>query len=510
MTELQVDYDEIIHSDARNGYIASLEVYLKHKPECINKIYQFGDSKWTLLLAACYYQHEDIVQMLVTQFNADVEEEGVVSMKDSNNSYCISEGVSPLWVAAAVNNFRIVKFLVQYGLTNVNHLTKEHSTPLREACRNGNLDMVQFLIQYGANPHQAKLNNRTNLMLVVFHQYMDLAIYFVDTLKCDLNQKDEDGETALSIAVKNDFLEITKFLLSRGALNLCNQSKNITPLTWAAVRGKSDFVAAFDNHCSDVEWIEARELLGSAYLGCRPVMEDINSAVEYLTLAFEARATKNLPKLLPDRTIEAFNDRRECETLEDLNQLVSFGSREAFYIEGLLIQERLLSTNSKIYHDSLRHIGETMAIRNQYDVCLRLWFYELDLRRQHGIFFNEQDLRWFPSLFENMILAGKTQAYINDLCKVLTIMKDELSSVQNSENNNYNLVTLLHLLTISAYLLLDEDTWKVHKLSINDCQLLVKQIKLIIQQKYITIGSGSSLLHLACHENTESLGSIAR
>jgi hypothetical protein len=82
--------------------------------------------------------------------------------------------------------------------------------------------------------------------------------------------------------------------------------------------------------------------------------------------------------------------------------------------------------------------------------------------------------------------------------------------VQNSENNNYNLVTLLHLLTISGYLLLDEDRWKVNKLSINDCQLLVKHIRLIIQQNYITIESGSSLLHLACHENTESLESIVR
>lgn len=510
MTDLSDDYDEIIHYDARNGHKASLEVYLEHKPECINKLYQYGESQWTILLAACYYEHEAIVQMLINKFKADVEIEGTIIVNDTDNAPKVIEGASPLWAAAIVNNFNIVKFLVEYGLANVNHLTKEHSTPLRAACYNGNLKMVQFLIRYGANPHQLKLNNYTNLMLVVFHRYMDLVIYFVDNIKCNLNQQSVEGLTALHNAVEQGSLAITKFLISRGALNLHDKSRNITPLMWAAIHGKVDYVNAFDGHCSDVEWIEARELLGSAFAGCNPDIEDIDLAVEHLTLAFEARTTKNIPKLPSAHTLKVFNNRRECETLEDLNRLVSFGSREAFYIEALLIQERLLGTFSEDYHNSLRHVGNIFADRNQFDVCLRLWFYELDLRRQHNIRFNKQDLRSFARLFDSMLLLDKAQILVKDLCKLLTIMTDELSSVKDSETVDYNLVTLLHLLSISAQLLLNDDVENDHKLPVEDGKSLIKYIRSIIDKKYTTIRSGSSLLHLCCNEDTAALQNIVR
>jgi Fem-1 family protein b len=509
-SDLSDDYDELVHYDARHGYRASLELYLAHKPECINKLYQDGESKWTVLLAACYYQHEAIVRMLITQFKPDIETEGNIIINDNNDSPLLIEGVSPLWAAAAVNNFNIVKFLVEYGLANVNHLTKTHSTPLRAACYNGNLEMVKFLIRYGANPHQSKLNNDTNLMLVVFRQYMQLVTYFVDEIKCDLNQQDLNGQTALYIAVERRSLKMTNFLISRGALNLREKSKNITPLMWAAIHGKTDFVAAFDGHCSDIEWIEARELLGSTFAGCKPSIEDIDLAVEYLTVAFEARATKNIPKLRSGQTLNAFDNRRECQTLADLHQLVSFGSREAFYIEALLIRQRLLGTISEDYHNSLRCVGYTFADRNQYDVCFRLWFYELDLRRQQGILFDKTDLRSFASLLDKLLLLDRAQIFTNELRKMLTIMTDELSFVYESEIFDYNLVTLLHLLTISAQLLLNEGVETNNKLSMEDGNALMKHIRSIIDKNYVTVGSGSSLLHLCCDENTEGLENIVR
>jgi Fem-1 family protein b len=499
------DYDEIIHYDARHGHKASLEAYLKHKPECINKLYQYGESKWTVLLAACFYQHEEIVEMLVNQFKADIEDKGTIMIDDTDGSSLIVEGVSPLWTAAIVNNFNIVKFLVQYGSANVNHLTKDYSSPFRAACYNNNLEMARFLVQYGANPHQRKLHNYTNLMLVVYHQYTDLVTYLVDDIKCDLNQQDDNGRTALHTAVEHDFFEIAKFLIRRGALNICDLTENMTPLMWTALRGRTRYVGAFDGHCSDTEWIEARELLGSAYGGCRPFIENFDLAVQYLTLAFEARTAKNIPKHCSDESLAVFNNHRECQTLEDLNQLVSSGSRETLYFEALLIQKRLLGATSEVYHKSLRDVGDTFADRNQYDVCLRLWFYELDLRKQQEISLNKEQLRSFASLFYRILLHDKTQISMNQFCKLLTIMTDELWSERDGNTFNYNLVTLLHLLTISARLLFDEDALNDHKLSREDGKILIQHIRSIINKNYFTNGSGSSLLHLCCDENTKAV-----
>ena len=502
-----IDYDEIIHQDARNGYITPLKAYLEHKPECINKLYQYNESEWTVLLASCYYQHEAIVQMLITQFKCDVEAQGTITMYNNHNfSEKIIKGATPLYAAVAVNNFDIVKFLVEFGSANVNHLTKGHSTPLQAACYNGNFEMIKFLIQHGANPHQPLLNNDTYLIWAVFREYDDLVTYFIDETKCHLNQQNGNGETALHFAVRGDSLDITKLLISRGALNLRDKTRNITPLMSAAIQGKSDFVAVFDGHCSDLEWIEARELLGSMFAGCNPIIEDRNLAIEYLTLAFEARVTKNIPKLLSTQTLKVFDNRRECETLEDLNRLISFGSREAFYMEALLIQERLLGTSSKDYRNSLHRIVDTLLSRNQYDISFRLFFYELDLRRKHNKRFNKRNLRWFASLLGSILLLNKThQIIINDLHEMLTIITDELSSVQKSESIDFNLVTLLHLITISAQLLLDKNVEKDHKISVTDGKLLLQHIQSIVNKKFITSATGSSMLHLCCNENTEAL-----
>ena len=499
------EYDEIIHYDARNGYEISLEAYLKHRPECLNRLYKFGKFNWTLLIAACFYQHEEIVQMLVTRFKADVEVEGTIVFHTRDNDDEIIEGVTPLWVAAAMNNFNIVRFLVQFGQANVNHLTKQHSTAIRAACYHGNRPMVQFLVQYGANPHQVRLNNYTNLNLAVLNGFSHLVEYLVDDVKCDLNQEDVEGRTALHSAVDHDLLAMTQFLLDRGALNLRDKSGNVSPLMLAAVHGKVQLVSAFDGHCSQIDWIEALELLGSVFAGCLSDLEDMDRAVEYLTQAFEARVAHNLPKRRSQRTSELFNYRQECETLDDLNRLVSFGAREHFYLEALLIQERVLGTSSEFYHQSLMDIGHSLTDIHQYDLCFRLWFYELDLRRQRQIPFDKEHLRSFTDLFQHLFLNDKLVVFINQLFKVLEVMMETLSPTQESTTFDYNLITLLHLLTIAAKLLLKEHSDGSERVSLTDGQTLIKSIRSIVSKGYVTMNSGSSLLHLCCNENTTSM-----
>ena len=504
-TEDAIDkYDEIIHHDARNGYQISLEAYLKHKPECLNRFYQFGESKWTILIAACYFQHEAIVRMLVNQFNVDVEAEGTIVMNTRDTGHTTIERVTPLWVAAAVNNLNIVKFLVQFGRANVNHLTEERSTPFRAACYNGNIEMAKFLVHHGANPHRVRLNNYTNLTLAILNGYTNLVHYLVDDLKCDINQEDVDGQTALHTAVEYNNILTARFLIDHGALNLRDKSRNLTPLMLAAVQGKTRYVTAFDGHCSDIDWIEAHELLGSSFAGCLAGTENMNTAVEYFTLAFEARTAKNIPKLCSQQTSAVFDHRQESETLQDLNQLVSFGSRENFYIEALLIQERILGTGSKFYHESLRNIGYRLMDIHQYELCFRLWFYELDLRRQRRIPFERDDLRWFVNLCEELFSANQMETYINQFCTLLSIMTETLSTPQDNETFDFNLVTLSHLVTISAELLLTEHSDDRPKLSLENSKILFKHIRSIVRKDYATKDSGASLLHLCCTEDTTS------
>lgn len=503
--ETVFQYDEIIHYDARIGYEVSLKAYLKHRPECLNRLYKFQKFNWTLLIAACYYGHEEIVQMLVNQFQADVEAEGTVLVHTRDNYDEKVEGVTALWVAAAMNHFNIVKFLVQFGRANVNHLTKQHDTPFRAACYHENLQMLQFLVQYGANPHQTRLDNHTNLSLAVHKGFAGLIKYLVDDVKCDLNQADAEGRTPLHDTVENNLLVVTTFLLNRGALNLRDKSRNISPLMLAAVLGKQQLVTAFHGHCSEIEWIEALELLGSAFAGCLPDEEDMDTAVEYLIQAFQARTAHNLPKLRSQRTSELFNYRQECETLDELHQLVSFGSNEHFYLEALLIQERILGTSSQFYHQSLLDIGHSLRDMEQYDLCFRLWFYELDLRQERKIPFNHEHLRSFVNLCQHLFLNDKIVLFIQEFFKVFRLMIRVLSASEYINAFDFNLITLLHLLTIASELLLKEHSNGGEKLSLAHVRALTQYIRAIVRKGYVTKQFGSSLLHLCCNEQTVSI-----
>ena len=122
-------------------------------------------------------------------------------------------------------------------------------------------------------------------MLSAGRGFRSLVIYSVEQLKCELNERDENGSTALHYTVKSNVREIVKYLLDHGALILPRTSTKITPLIQSALYGQVDIFEAFHGHCSDLEWIEGKELLGASFAGWIPKLENRNKTVQYLTEA---------------------------------------------------------------------------------------------------------------------------------------------------------------------------------------------------------------------------------
>jgi len=135
-----------------------------------------------------------------------------------------------LWAAAATNNFRILKLLVEHG-ANVNY------------------------------------NN------------LDVVIYLIDKFNCDVNVCDNDGRSALYDAVDQ-----------------------MSPLIWAAERRCTNIVNAISCHCSLFEQIEAKELLGSAFVYSPNGMHDLEQASQCFSQALKLRSAHNLPKVLRSMT----------------------------------------------------------------------------------------------------------------------------------------------------------------------------------------------------------------
>ena len=170
-----------------------------------------------------------------------------------------------------------------------------------------------------------------------------------------MNERDEHGEVALNYAVtKSSSLEIVKCLLDRGAMNLRDALTNATPLMNAALYGEVELVEAFHGYCSDLEWIESKELLGAAFAGLIFRRENRIKMVQYLTEAFALRKLKNLPKESTEQPSDIFEHRTECLTLEEFNELISWNSIDALRLETIRIHQRLLGDESNDYQYVLR------------------------------------------------------------------------------------------------------------------------------------------------------------
>jgi Fem-1 family protein b len=442
------EYDGLLLSTVRKGDVNLLKSYLSSilDPDLyLNRVYdESNEQKCTLLMIACLAGYEDIVCMLLDCFKPDLEVLNVIQINDNDSNSEIYQNVTVLWAAAAVDNFSIVKQLVKHG-ANVNHTTNTNSTPVRCACYCGNLHMVIYLVENGADIHVNKKNNETNLALSVYCKHLTVTAYLVDDLGCNVNECDSYGRLPLHFAVKCESLDIVNFLLNREAKNFPTTYDQMSPLMLAAEKRCSDIMKAIGSHCSIAEQIEAEELLGSAFACAELGSCDLQQSYEHFYRALELRSTHNLPKVLRDSTSEAFNNRQECQTINQLKELRL--NLENMYTEALLVRERLLGPTSEKYRYSLIYRGAILAEDEQFHQTIVLWLYELGLRQQYSLVIDRQRLRRFTSIFAEMVNASLSVS----IKAILTVIAATIEKVKhNTEDIDFNLHTLLFLITIAS------------------------------------------------------------
>jgi Fem-1 family protein b len=432
----------------RRGDVNALESHLLTvtNPDLyLNRVYNDEYmQKCTLLTIACLQGHEHVIRMLLKRFKPDLEILNNVIIEGGNLSRQIFSNVSVLWTAVSINNFEIVKLLVEYG-ANVNHTTKTNSTPLRGACYNGNVNMARYLIEKGANIHIAKENNDTNLMVSVCHKHLNMVTYLVNELNIDVNECDNDGHSPLYDAVICGSLELVEFLLKHGARNFRAVVDQMSPLMWAAEKRHPHLMEAISSQCSLLERIEAEELLGSAFVCGTRDNRDLDQAFKHFYRALELRFVHDLPKPLRLITNEIFGDRQECQTIDELKKIQS--SFNNMYIEALLVRERLLGLTNKEYRYSLCYRGAILADNEQYHEAVSYWLYELELRRQYSILLEPKHLRNFVSIFCGMLYKSNSLP-MEALLIIIVATTEELE--HDAQNFNYNLNTLLFLITTTS------------------------------------------------------------
>ncbi|CAF1559045.1 unnamed protein product [Didymodactylos carnosus] len=259
------------YEDTRDGLIENIQRYLEILPASnvdiyLNTAYNDGKKKCTPLVIASENGHYHILQLfLETKCRANIEGEGTIVIENR-----IIRGVTALWIAAANGHFSIVQLLVEHG-ADVNHTTKTNSSPLRAASYYGYIKIIQYLVDHGSDVHSLNHFNSSHMNIAAYRGHINVVQYLLQS-GCNPNIKDNDLSIALHEAVAGGHLKIVKFLLlqyenaSNSNITLKNKY-NLTPLMVAARHRHLSIVNYLieNNYCTDIECIEALELLGASH-----------------------------------------------------------------------------------------------------------------------------------------------------------------------------------------------------------------------------------------------------
>lgn len=324
------------------------------------------------LFLACKRGNVEIVQYLLDECGADVEQKGMYEVPDDRSIH----HVTPLWCAAVAGKLEVVKALVRRG-ANVNSVSDTGSTPVRSACFMTHLDIVEFLVQSGADILKANYNGGTCLINSV--QSVPLCSFLLRH-GAEVNVQDIQMKTALHYAIQEHRFETTKLLLEHGANPYIRSRYGDDALQTACLKVATQIFDYLINNFeySDERIAEAYELLGSTFLDEH---FDLQTALVYWKKAMEIRMkdpNNPIPKknLVPPKG--AYRGMTEFNTPAQLDDLSL--DLDAMRIQSLLICERILGPSHKDMIFRLMYRGAAYADSLQYQRCIDLWRYALQLR----------------------------------------------------------------------------------------------------------------------------------
>ncbi|KAI9322737.1 Glycerophosphoryl diester phosphodiesterase family-domain-containing protein [Dichotomocladium elegans] len=155
----------------------------------------------------------------------------------SDASWEDREGHTPLFLAVLHGNYLTLKELIEIGhVIDIDHVISV--TSARQRRNSSDAISLEFIPDYILHPH------RTSVAAMACKvSSIGLLTLLIDK-GASVDTVDENGETALLIAVRNRFLEGVRILINRGHadVNLAEKINGWTPLIVAAMEGSVDIV----------------------------------------------------------------------------------------------------------------------------------------------------------------------------------------------------------------------------------------------------------------------------
>lgn len=142
------------------------------------------------------------------------------------------EEETPLTVAILNESIDVIDFLLRHG-SNPNLKDDEGETPLIRAISCKNIKIIELLLQHGADTGLKNAYGETPLIYAIstldYDNITDIINLLVEKT-IDLNEQDNDGDTALHLAVENELPRLIKSLMKKGANCFVKNNFQNTPI----------------------------------------------------------------------------------------------------------------------------------------------------------------------------------------------------------------------------------------------------------------------------------------
>ncbi len=157
-----------------------------------------------------------------------------VNQQNKHEPSEVADGKTALMIASWNGDTEIVKLLLKAG-AKVNLKDSDGSSALYMAAVNGHADIVDLLLAAKADANEVTSSGYTIIMMMAMHpaeENLERVVKALVAAGCDVNAKDESGNTALHLACdpgEEGQIIIAKVLLENGAkLDVKNQD-GLTP-----------------------------------------------------------------------------------------------------------------------------------------------------------------------------------------------------------------------------------------------------------------------------------------
>lgn len=216
--------EHLLLVSARLGLTCVYETILDRDPEeRLSNINRGDDGRRTALFFATRMNHAEMVRFLVNQQGLDI-----------TLGPRMNDGLTPLAVACQEGNPEVLAELLKHPALTVNTcvncrssstpwLNAKANLPIHSATQHGHLRLVQHLVETEEYEQDADVENGDHmspLQIACAEGHEDVVSYLLEISTVNINRGTTGESTPLGIAIRRQYVEITRMLLQRPDIDL--------------------------------------------------------------------------------------------------------------------------------------------------------------------------------------------------------------------------------------------------------------------------------------------------